>query len=328
MNDIPAAAQAAAAPVRVASVTRTTLYACLVLIGALAAAYYRLRTDSVFGCQAGGYSATSFLSYCQVDGYGDFDHGAFWFKLEPQAAQAAADAQVLFIGNSRLVYGFSTSATHEWFEKNPASYYLLGFAYNARVLFMRALLQKQLAVHPRVYIINMDEFFGPNASAPAKMVMQDPDARSHYRGKQIWQSLHRNICGLVEAFCGHSYAIFRDTDTGMWHPSGLILDRQAASEETKVDADEVAREAESGKQFLASLGVDPQCVILTLVPTVDAPRPSSTAIAAALHEDFISPSGEDLLTFDGSHLEHNSAERWSSQFFEAAGPKIRQCLGH
>ena len=327
MNDIPLGTEAAA-PARVSTAPRTALYICLVLIGALAAAYYRLRTDTLFGCQARGYSATTFLSYCQVDGYGDFDHGAFWFKLEPQAAKAAADAQVLFIGNSRLVYSFSTSATREWFDKNPAPYYLLGFAYNARVLFMRALLQERLSVHPRVYIINLDSFFGPNASGPAKMVMQDPDALSHYRGKQVWQWLHRNICGRMWGFCGDSYAIFRDNDTGQWHPSGLILDRQAASYETKVDPDEVARETDSGKQFLASLGVDPACVIFTVVPTVDTPQPTSAAIAAALHVDFISPPADDLLTFDGSHLDRNSAEHWSSQFFEAAGPRIRQCLEH
>jgi hypothetical protein len=327
MNDIPAGTEAAAPP-RVTSVTRTTLYVCLVLIGALAAAYYRLRTDTLFGCQAGGYSAERFLSYCQVDGYGDFDHGAFWFKLEPEAAKAAGQAQVLFIGNSRLQYGFSTSATREWFDKNPTSHYFLGFAYGARVLFMRALLHQRLAAHPRVYIINLDSFFEENASVPAMMVMQDPNALSHYHGKQVWQWLHRHICGSVEGFCGDAYAIFRDRQTGLWQSSGLILDRDATSYETKVDTDAVARETASGKEFLAHLGVDPSCVIFTLVPTVHTPQPTSAAIAAALHVDLISPPGDDLLTFDGSHLDRNSAEHWSSQFFEAAGPRIRQCLGH
>ena len=33
--------------------------------------------------------------------YGDYDHGAIWFGLEPAADAAAANAQVLFLGNSR-----------------------------------------------------------------------------------------------------------------------------------------------------------------------------------------------------------------------------------
>jgi hypothetical protein len=324
MNDIPALTEVAA-PASATPITRTALYACVVLLGALIGGYYRLRTDSLFGCQAGGYSAERFLSYCQVDGYGDFDHGAFWFKLEPEAAKAAAQARVLFVGNSRMQYGFSTSATEEWFARRPNSYYLLGFAYHARVLFQGALLQR-LGAHPRVYIINLDSFFEENASVPATMVMQDPGALGHYQGKRIWQWFHSAICGRLEAFCGNSYAIFRSRDTGVWQSSGLILDREATSFEEKPDAAAVARETAAGKRFLASLGVDPSCVIFTLVPTVDTPQPTSAAIAEALNIDFIAPSSDDLLTFDGSHLDRNSAERWSSQFFEAAGPKIRECL--
>jgi hypothetical protein len=320
MNDIPAVTQTGV-------VSRTGLYLCLILLGAFAAGYYRLRTDTLFGCQAGGYSAENFLAYCQVDGYGDYDHGAFWFKLEPDAARAVAQAQVLFVGNSRLGYGFSTSATEEFFEKSPTPYYLLGFAYDAQALFERALLQR-LGAHPRVYVINLDSFFEEHASVPAKMVMSDPNALSHYRGKQIWQWLHRTICASATVLCGSSYGYFRSRRTGVWQPSGQILDREATSLEDKVDTRILARETETGRKFLASLGVDPRCVIFTVVPTVDTPQPTSAAIAAALHVDFIAPPSDDLLTFDGSHLDKSSAEHWSSEFFEAAGPKIRQCLGH
>ena len=302
-------------------------YVCLVLLGVLLAAYYRLRTDSLFGCQAGGYSSERFLSYCQTDGYGDFDHGAFWFKLEPAAARAAAASQVLFVGNSRMQYGFSTSAAHEWFAQNSAPYYLLGFAYYAQVAFQQALLQK-LGVHPRVYIINLDAFFEDHLSAPAEMVMHDPGALSHYRTKQFWQTLHRTVCARFAGFCGNSYAIFRDRNTGVWRPSGAISATEATSYQPKADEAAVEREAANARKFLAGLGVDPHCVIFTLVPTVDTPQLTSAAIAAAVHVDFISPQVDELLTFDGSHLDRMSAERWSGEFFEAAGPKIRQCLGH
>jgi hypothetical protein len=42
--------------------------------------------------------------------------------------------------------------------------------------------------------------------------------------------------------------------------------------------------------------------------------------------DFIAPSLDGLLTFDGSHLDEPSAERWSAAFFEEAGPRIAKCL--
>ncbi len=316
-----------AAPKTLSSAPRTVLYLFLVLLGVILAAYYRLRTDSLFGCQAAGYSADRFLAYCQTDGYGDFDHGAFWFKLEPEAARAAAASQVLFLGNSRLQYGFSTAATHEWFAQNSRSYYLLGLAYGAQVVFHQALLQR-LGAHPRVYIINLDAFFGSHLSGPADMVMHDPGALSHYRTKRFWQTLHRAVCGRVAALCGNSYAIFRNRGSGVWQPSGAISANEAISYLPKADEAEAAREAVAARKFLTTLGVDPRCVIFTLVPTVDTPQLTSAAIAAAVKVDFVAPQIDDLLTFDGSHLDRMSAERWSDQFFDAAGPKIRQCLGH
>lgn len=323
----PHAGPGAAAPNSspAASARRMALYSLILLLAILAAAYYHLRDDSIFGCRATGYSGQYYLSYCQTDGYGDFDHGAFWFDLEPQATQSAAKADVLFVGNSRMQYAFSTDAARAWLDQNGSPYFLLGFAYHPRVLFQRALIRK---IHPRarVYVINLDTFFQENASVPAQTVMSDPNAQSHYRGKQFWQWLHRAVCGTVEAVCGNSYVIFKDRRTGMWQSFGRISANEATSDDPNIDADEVAGETRSGRKFIAALGVAPDCVIFTLVPTVDTPYAASSAIAKALNVQLIAPRSDDLLTFDGSHLDHRSAERWSAAFFEAAGPKIRACL--
>jgi len=313
---------------RVAAVVQRTwlLYIVFVLAAILGASYYHLRSDSLFGCQAGGYSSERYLVYCQTNGYGDFDHGAFWFDLEPEATKAAASADLMFVGNSRMQYGFSTGAAHDWLANNGSRYFLLGFAYHPRVMFQRALLGK-LSAHARVYVINLDSFFEENASVPARYVMTDSQALSNYRVKQFWQSLHRPLCGTFPVLCGNSYTIFRSKKTGEWQASGLISATEAPSVETKIDADMVAREVLSGNDFLDKLGVDRRCVIFTLVPTVDAQVATSAAIAKALGVEFIAPEVEDLLTFDGSHLDRDSAERWSGAFFDAAGARIRDCLG-
>jgi hypothetical protein len=325
MTDTHAGTGAAASTSSTRSALRVGSYSLIVLAAILAAAYYRLRADTIFGCQAAGYAGDHYLSYCQTDGYGDFDHGAFWFDLEPEATQSAAKADLLFIGNSRMQYAFSTDAAREWLTQNGSRYFLLGFAYHPRVLFQRALLRK---IHPqaRVYVINLDTFFQENASVPAQTVMNDPNAQSHYRGKRFWQWLHRSVCGRMEALCGHSYSIYKDRRTGMWESFGRISANEATSDDPNIDPEEVAGETSSGRKFIAALGVNPDCVIFTLVPTVDTPYASSSAIAKALAVELIAPRPDDLLTFDGSHLDHKSAERWSAAFFAAAGPKIRACL--
>jgi hypothetical protein len=325
MNDITAESDAAVRAASPVVPVRVGQYIVIVVLAVLAASYWRLRTDSIFGCQATGYSADSYLSYCQTSGYGDFEHGAIWFGLEPEATRAAASADVLFIGNSRMEYGFSTEAAREWLAKNVPSYFLLGFAYHPRVLFERAVLKK-LQPRARLYVINLDTFFQENASIPAQQVMHDPTARAHYRHKQSWQSLHWAVCARLTFLCGNEYAIFKNRHTGMWQGLGLISANEVTSIEDKTDPKEVAGEIESGRKFLENLGVDRRCIIFTLVPTVDAPRVGAQQIAAALNVSFIAPDLEDLLTFDGSHLDQQSAERWSGAFFDAAGPQIRECL--
>jgi hypothetical protein len=304
---------------------RLGVYLSVILVAVLAASYLHLRDDTIFGCPA-VLTADQYISYCNTTGYGDFDHGAFWFNLEPQATQAAAAADVLLVGNSRLGYAFSSDAAESWLTQNTQRHFLLGFAFWPQVLFHRAVLQK-LNPHARVYVINLDDFFEEKASAPAHMVMEDPGARSHYRSKQVWQTLQHAVCGRVSSVCGDSYAIVRNRRTGSWRLTGVITRHSnATSDNEKPDVEAVARETAIGRKFLDGLGVDRRCVIFTVVPTVGTPFGTSAAIAQALDVQFVAPQVDDLLTFDGSHLDPPSAERWAAAFFDAAGPKIRDCL--
>ena len=85
--------------------------------------------------------------------------------------------------------------------------------------------------------------------------------------------------------------------------------------------------ARLGEKFLAQLAVDRSCVILTIVPAVETKRAEAMAIAAKLGHDLLAPQIDGLRTFDGSHLDEASAERWSGAFLREAGPRIRKCVG-
>src|SRR5271168_4975656 len=75
---------------------RPSVYILLVLAVALGAGPYSLRKYGIFGCSASGYSSDRYLGLCNATSYGDYDHGAIWFGLEP-VASAVANARVLFI---------------------------------------------------------------------------------------------------------------------------------------------------------------------------------------------------------------------------------------
>src|SRR5262245_22071711 len=90
--------------------SRPRLYGLIVVVAAFGALAFSIRVSIIFSCPAEGYGSDRFLEYCQADGYGDYDHGALLFGLEPEAEQSARDAEVVFLGNSREQFAFSTAA--------------------------------------------------------------------------------------------------------------------------------------------------------------------------------------------------------------------------
>ncbi len=304
---------------------KSGLYILLVLAVALGAGVYSLRKYGIFGCQASGYSSDRYLGYCGATSYGDYDHGAIWFGLEPTANAAAANAQVLFIGNSRTQFAFSSDATADWFSSKSESYYLLGFSHWENYTFEAPLLRK-LRPRAKFYVINIDSFFERSETGPGKTVMQDQLARTQYEGKRNWQSIHRAICTNFKAVCGTDVAIFRSRSTGAWLVTDARVTSAPVSYDEDIDRNTLASSITLGREFLASLPVDHGCAILTIVPTVGTSIGTAKAIAAALGFNLVAPRPPGLVTFDHYHLDRQSAQRWSAAFLEETGPQIRNCL--
>ena len=314
----------AAVSKRVAT-ARSGPYIWMVVAVAVVAGVYNTRQQSLFSCQASGYGADRYLAYCGSTSYGDYDYGAFWFALEPSAREAAINANVLFLGNSRMQFALSTQATHDWFSRLLSRYYLLGFAYNANYKFEGPLIQK-LSPAARVYVVNLDLFFEQEDTPPAKVVMYDAGAEPRYIQKRAWQTRHRPVCERFPAICGDEPAFFRSRSTGAWVVKGGRFNTRPVSYDEQVDSAVVANYTLHGRQFLDGLSVDRRCQILTMVPTVGTRIGTARAIAQALGRDLIAPVIDGLNTFDESHLDTESAHRWSSAFLNAAGPQIHKCL--
>ena len=305
---------------------RPGLHLSVVLVVTLAAAVYGFREQSLLACPVSGYGTDVYLAYCGSTGYGDYDYGAFWFDLEPTATKAAAEADVLFLGNSRMQFALSSGATSSWFTAAGFTHYLLGFAYDGNYKFIGPLLAK-LRPKARVYVINLDLFFEDEDRPPARAVMHDSSAPIRYERKRRWQELHRFVCSTFALVCDEKAAFFRSRKTGSWHFAGRgNFTSKAASFDEQIDKGVLEAFAARGERFLAAVPVPPECQILTMVPTVDTPVGTAKAIAAALKRPLIAPQMTDLQTFDASHLDVTSAERWSSAFFREAAPLIRSCL--
>ena len=304
---------------------RSGLYILLVFAVAIGAGAYGLRKYGIFGCPASGYGSDGYLGYCGTTSYGDYDHGAIWFGFEPAASSAAANAKVLFLGNSRTQFAFSSKAIAGWFSSLSESYYLLGFSHFENYTFEGPLLRK---LHPRakVYVINIDSFFERSETGPGKTVMRDESARTRYEQKRQWQRIHKEVCTTFEAACGHQEAIFRSRSTGAWVVTGGRFTSEPVSYDEDVDQNVVASYTALGNDFLPGLSTDRACTILTIVPTVKTGIGTAKAIASSLGFKLVAPTLAGLVTFDQFHLDPKSAERWSAAFLAEAGPQIQKCL--
>lgn len=325
--DLPAAPKTLAGLRESLLAGRLALYIGIVVLAALASYAYWLKTRSIFACQAPGYSADRYLAYCGGANYADFEHGAFYFNLEPPALDYARNADVLVLGNSRLQVALSNDATADWFKQAQARYYLMAFSYNEDMVFTGDLLRK-LKPRAGVYIINVDDFFERRETVFADEILHDPDARSRYEWKRLSQSWHRPICGAFPRLCGRKFVIFRSRETGAYYripgPEPLIA-RNAVSYDPWVNDATVKDSAALAIDFLREFAKG-RCVILTNVPYPDTKMGDAEAIAAGAGLPLVAPRLDGLYTTDGYHLDRASADRWSRAFLEAAGPEIRSCL--
>jgi hypothetical protein len=308
------------------SASQPMIYICVVLVAALVAYVYEFRTGTIFSCQADGYNTDRYLAYCNGAHYADYEHGAFYFDLEPSVQKFASDADVLFLGNSRLQVGFSTAATADWFSAASARYYLMGFSYYENVIFAEKLLRR-IRPRARVYVINVDDFFDRSETPPVETILHDPEARHRYEVKRRWQRVHETICKTFAVLCGSEFVIFRTRETGAYHTEGAFQQEiTPVSYDQVIDQNLVKSNAAAAIDFLSHFAQG-KCVILTNVPFVGTKIGNANAIAVGLGAKLVTPGFlEGLQTYDGYHLDQPSAERWSRAFFQVAGAEIWSCL--
>jgi hypothetical protein len=290
-------------------------------------------------CSAWGYSKDRYLAYCESDRYGDYEHGAFYFEIEPEAVASLRKAAVVFLGNSRMQFAFSTKATEAALEhiERTSGYYLLGFGFGENYIFPLTLFER-LRLTPRVVVVNADDrFFLREQSPPGVFVTTSRGARINYEMKMNKQRLQQSLCPLESIsrlpWCGDLGAIYRSRKTGIWYPDHFrppsAIDFSMPS---GVDWDSIALLAPGVEDFLNRIGVPRECVIFVSSPLafVDTPlREWSTdtlrELAKRARVSYISTKDRNWTTLDGTHLAPRAAERWSAQILSDMKPLLSRC---
>jgi hypothetical protein len=90
------------------------IFAVMAFISAIVTPLAIMTFDN-FACRTQPQGSDDFLAYCRSLRYGDYEHGALYYGLEPKARESIRAAQVLFLGSSRLqFFERVTSAISSW----------------------------------------------------------------------------------------------------------------------------------------------------------------------------------------------------------------------
>jgi hypothetical protein len=289
---------------------------------------------STVGCDAFDRDRTHYMAYCDNGRDGHYDQAAFIYDLEHGVRPSLDSANVIFLGSSHMQVAMSTDAL-ETFETNNSGVrpYLMAFGYFEQDIFAAAVI-RELRPAPKVVVINADPFFSASMSAGARRLLENPGIeRANAVAKKVWHSFAHAPCadgGRSAAAwleCGTANTIYRSRTDGRWIFHGPRPFKDTLPTPTfSPDSAEFARYAVNAERFLKTFAMDRKCVVITLVPEGAVPESVARNVADRIGATFIAPRLEHLGSSDASHLDTESAERWSAAFLVLLEPVLKRCL--
>ena len=276
-----------------------------------------------------------FLAMCESPQFGNFEHGAYYYELEPDALKHLKHAEVIFFGSSREQIALSTRAFKDFFRQLGIAPYLFGFGYNEQAAFPLALVQRE-QLKPKAIVVLADPFF-QDKSTPHVRVNQWVRWRVipefyEYAQKSLFISIGARICSAWPRLCAPAPpVVFRSKQDGAW-----LLRNFDQSTTTPVGGPAYFTFTEQmagsdrayAERFIAATGVQRDCVILSAAPTNSMRADGYVReMGRLLGVEVSLPIVENLSVSDGSHLVSESAERWSAALLADIHDTLKRCTG-
>lgn len=273
--------------------------------------------------------------YLAGDIGGQVDHHVLFFGLDEEVNTRLRAADVLFVGNSRLMFALRPAVLRPEFATLGLSYYALGFGFREADRFPLALIRR-LDLRPRLVVVNADGFFAGGLSAWAEVVNRDtPFAARKFRWEaetahQVRHAVHivapnwLSLFGRPGLGQARELNMYRSRFDGTWQVSPWPSSTAAFTPPASAGVTPGRLEIAAARAFKAEMDARGITLVLTRVPT---PEPlgggSPTAFAALLEVPLVIAEPPGMTSADNSHLDSASAHDWSRQFMAALAPHLR-----
>jgi hypothetical protein len=266
--------------------------------------------------------------YLAHDRGGHIDHHVLFHGIDATARQQLTRADVLFLGNSRLMFALEPQLMRSTLGAAGVDYYVLGFGHEEQDDFPLRIIQEH-DLRPTLVIINADHFFAAEQSEWAARVIEESEFdawKLRVEGEtahRVRRVLHRVVPHYVDLHRGlREVVLFRSRQDGTWFVAndfGSGVSFAWPPGDREVPAVAALRAAELFKRELDRRGAR---LLLTIIPGPNVSLHRAQAIARHLSVPLVVPAADGLRSIDGSHLSRDSVQRVATALLAQLRPYL------
>ncbi len=263
---------------------------------------------------------------------GHVDHHVLLHGLDDDALRNLRAADVLLMGNSRLMFALRGPALRQYFVTRGLRPFALGFGHEEQHLFPLAVMQRH-GLRPTIVIANVDNFFGGVTSPWGARVLRDSafdawklefEANTSHAVRRAIHQVVPHVPDLQDD--EREFVIYRSARDGSWfiandfgHGSRLAPFYRGRDTVRPHNLD-------LARAFKASVEAAGARLVFALVPGRDVSLTHAQMLADLVGVPLVAPDVPGLRTMDGSHLTDESAVRYAAVFFQHLDPVLDELL--
>ncbi len=274
--------------------------------------------------------------YLANDVGGQVDHHVLWFDIDPVVARRLREADVLFVGHSRLMFALRPDVLRPFFARHGVSYYAMGFGFREHDRFPLQLIRR-LDLRPRLVVANADGFFTGGLSPWAEQVNRDTafaarklrwEAEAAHRVRGVVQHVLPNwfqMLGLPGLGVRRAFVSYRSRFDGTWQISPWPEGTQGFKDGDYEGAPLSRGEILAARTFKSELDARGARLVLTRVPSPEPmPGAGPARFAELLAVPLVLADVPGPTTYDNSHLSEGSAHDWSAALVGTLEPLVAE----
>jgi hypothetical protein len=272
--------------------------------------------------------------YLAYDGGANVEHHVLYFGLDEVATTHLRQAEVLLLGNSRLMFALRPGVLDPFFRSIGLRYYVLGFGFREADRFPLAIIEK-FDLRPRYVVVNADGFFTDSLSDAATETTRESTfaARQHRWESETThaarRALHRLVPNWVDLFGRPGFlwrrevVAYRSRTNGTWEVYPWEATRMGVDGRDMRTPALSPREIAAAQRFKAAMDARGASLVLTFVPTPKPMAGGPGLFAELLQVPLVTAHPFGIGSHDGDHLDYNSAIAWSEALVRELARVIR-----